>query len=204
MSALRPILLLLALVLAGTGAFIALGPVTGGPPQFQEARLLDVPRSLERFELVDQRGESFRRQDLKERWNLVFVGFTHCPDICPATLHLLDTLDQRLRSDGYDLNPVFVSVDPERDTPEVLARYVGHFSDRILGATGPHDQLERLCEGLGFAYIRIPGSEGRYTIDHSGALALIDPQARLVGYFLPPFDPDGVAADLAMVLEQTR
>ena len=166
--------------------------------------MLDTPRPLEDFELVDQHGDSFRGQDLKEHWSLVFIGFTHCPDVCPATLHLLGELDQRLRSDGYVVNPVFVSVDPERDTPEVLASYVGHFSERIVGATGPHDQLARLCDGLDFAYVKIPSSKGRYTIDHSGALALIDPQSRLVGYFMPPFDANRMTADLAIVLEQGR
>jgi len=203
MSVLRAFLLLLALALAGVVAYIAT-PATDVPVQLQEARMLDAPRLLEDFELVDQHGESFQRQDLEENWSLVFIGFTHCPDVCPATLHLLDELDQRLRSDGYVVNPVFISVDPERDTPEVLARYVGHFSERIVGATGPHDQLARLCDGLDFAYVRIPASKGRYTIDHSGALALINPQSHLVGYFMPPFDSNRLTTDLAIVLEQGR
>lgn len=195
-------LLILALVVAGALAWVAFLPATSGALELRAGTLLEAPRSIEGFELIDQRGQPFGRGDLTGEWSLVFIGFTHCPDVCPSTLYLLDQLDRRLLDKGHDIGTVFVSVDPERDTPEVLAEYLGHFSDRIAGVTGSPAQLSGFCEQLDFAYVKIPGSEGRYTVDHSGALALIDPQARLLGYFLPPFEVDALTADIALAISR--
>jgi protein SCO1 len=193
-------LMILALAMAGAGAWLAWAPAASDRIELHSGVLLDEPRTIGEFELVDQRGRPFGRDNLTGQWSLVFVGFTHCPDVCPSTLHVLAGLERRLHDRGRSLNTVFVSVDPERDTPDVLAEYVGHFNDRIAGVSGTHGELGRFCDELDFAYVKIPGSAGHYTVDHSGAVALIDPQARLVGYFLPPFDPDGMTLDLSRVI----
>lgn len=200
MPGVRNILLTLVLVIAGSLAYLAYSPFSSGVPELQAGRALETPRPLAEFELIDHEGAAFGLDRLEGHWSLVFIGFTHCPDVCPGTLHLLGQLDQALRARDRDLNVIFVSVDPDRDTPETLAEYVGYFGGHITAVTGAHEQLARLNDRLDFAYVKIPGSEGHYTVDHSGALALVDPRVRLVGYLFPPFDLDELTVDLARVI----
>lgn len=193
--------IVILVVLAAAAALVAVVAVSIPSPglELQTGRVLDQPRAINPFELVDQHERPFTRNSLQGRWHLVFIGFTHCPDACPTTMAMLGAVETRLRTEGHELQTVFVSVDPERDTPDELARYVGFFGEEIIGATGSKQQLDRFCDDLGFAYIKVPDGRGGYTVDHSGALALIDPHARVAGYFLPPFDLDGLADDLALV-----
>lgn len=156
---------------------------------------LTPPRAIADFELTDHRGDAFTKASLRGRWNLLFTGFTHCPDLCPATLALLTEVDRRLPAGSVQL--IFLSVDPERDTPEVIAAYVGHFGPRLVGVTGARAEIEGLTAELGLAQVRNPGVGGDYTVDHSTALVLIDPKARVAGYFTPPHEIGLLAADLA-------
>lgn len=185
----------LAAMLLGIAAAILLRPPV--PVALRSGTALPQPRPIGEFELVDQRGRALTRSSFEGRWSLVFTGFTNCPDICPTTLALLATLTTRLRERGGELQTVFVSVDPERDTPAALAQYVGHFDSAMIGATGTRAQIDRLCAELGLAYLLNPGTAGEYTVDHSAALVLVDPQARIAAYFQPPFDLDSLATDLA-------
>ncbi|MFZ2508789.1 MAG: SCO family protein [Steroidobacteraceae bacterium] len=166
------------------------------PVSFHSGTALPDPRPVADFALVDHHGESLTRAVFSGRWSLVFTGFTNCPDICPTTLALLADVAARLRARGGDLQLLFVSVDPERDTPAALAQYVAHFDPRMIGATGTPPQVDSFGAGLGLAHLRNPGAGGAYTVDHSAALVLIDPEARIAGYFQPPFDPEVLAADL--------
>ena len=156
---------------------------------------LSEPRPIGKFSLVDQRGRPFGRAALENRWSLVFTGFTHCPDVCPTTLALMAELRRQLARD--DLQFVFVSVDPERDTPDLVARYLAHFDPALVGATGSRTEMERFTAGLGLAQVRNPGVGDDYTVDHSTAFVLIDPEARVAGYFQPPHGERALAADLA-------
>lgn len=158
---------------------------------------LATPRAIGAFRLTDQRGREFTPDVLRGRWSLVFAGFSHCPDACPTTLTLLNSVDERLRARGGAIQVVFLSVDPERDTVERLVGYVGHFNPRFVAVTGARAQIDALCRDLGIAYVRNPGVGGDYTVDHSAALVLVDPQARVAGYFTPPHDIGLLAADLA-------
>jgi protein SCO1/2 len=153
------------------------------------------PQALPDFSFVDQAGRPFGPERFEGRWSLVFTGFTHCPDVCPTTLAMMAEL--RRRVPRADLQFVFVSVDPERDTPELIARYLAHFDPALVGATGSRPEMERFTAGLGLAQVRNPGAGGEYTVDHSTALVLLDPRARLVGYFRAPHARDALAADLA-------
>jgi protein SCO1 len=164
---------------------------------------IDQPRPLADFELVDHRHRKLTPDQFRGQWNIAFIGFTHCPDVCPATLTRLAHLESRLGEQGRAVQTVFVSVDPERDSVEELARYAGFFGSELVAATGSPDQLDRFTGTLDFAYVKVPQGNGRYTVDHSGALALIDPQARLVGYFTPPFDLEGIEADLVRLARRT-
>ena len=165
--------------------------------QLASGTALATPRGIGAFRLTDQQGREFTPEALRGGWSLVFAGFTHCPDACPTTLAMLDAMDERLRADGGAVQVVFLSVDPERDTAGRLAEYVGHFNPRFVAVTGARAEIDALCRDLGIAYVRNPGAGADYTVDHSAALVLIDPRARVAGYFSPPHDPTALAADLA-------
>lgn len=182
-----------AAIAVGFGA--ALYSRFNAPLVLASGTVLREPRPIGEFSLVDQRGRPFGRAALEDRWSLVFTGFTHCPDLCPTTLAFLASLRSRVPGDGLQI--VFVSVDPERDTPERIAAYLAHFDPTFLGATGTTAETERFTTTLGLAQVRNPGVGGEYTVDHSTALVLIDPKARVAGYFQPPHDEQALAADLA-------
>jgi protein SCO1 len=185
----------LAVVAAiAAGAGVALYP-RPQPPELAAGTALPQPREVGEFAFTDDRGAPFTRERLEGRWTLLFTGFTNCPDVCPATLALMRALRQRVPRE--DLQFVFVSVDPERDTPEVIAAYLAHFGTGLAGATGAREEIERFTAGLGLAQVRNPGVGGEYTVDHSTAFVLIDPRARLAGYFSAPHALDAIAADLA-------
>lgn len=184
-----------ALALAA-GAWVALRV---GEPQartLQSGVLLGTPRPVAEFALTDHEGRPFTREQLHGRWSLVFAGFTHCPDVCPTTLGLMKVVAQQLGDRAPAM--VFLSVDPARDTPAVLRQYVQFFGGSVTGVTGERAALDSLCASLGIAYVKIPGAtEDAYTVDHSAALVLVDPEGRVAGYFPPPHKADTLAADLA-------
>jgi len=193
-----------ALVALGLGIFTAsrwYAPGSPLRPQLASGTLLNEPRPVAAFELIDQDGRAFTNAQLEGRWTLLFAGFTHCPDVCPTTLGVMKQLDQRLRAQNAALNLVFLSVDPERDTTTQLKTYVSHFGPAIRGVTGPREQLDVLCASLGLAYLKVPGaSESDYTVDHSAALVLLDRRGRVAGYFQPPHKVDTLAGDLAGIV----
>lgn len=190
---------LLAL-LAGVGTALYFQPPPG-TPELQSGTALPQPRPLRDFAMTDHSGAAFGTANLQGRWSLVFAGFTSCPDVCPATLALLQQLRAALAQPGPVPEIVFLSVDPERDTVERLRGYVGHFGGGFTGLTGSAEQLEALASQLGLAYVKVPGAgPGDYTMDHSAALVLIDPQARIAAYFQAPFKVDTLASDLRRLL----
>lgn len=169
---------------------------SGRQPDLDHLVPLDPPREVADFELLDQHGRPFTAANLRDRWTLLFVGFTHCPDICPTTLGLLASVENKLSKGRGSLQFVFVSADPERDTPSRLRAYVELFNADWTALSGPFDQLDRLLDSLQLAYVKVPLGNGDYTIDHSTALVLIDPAARMAGFYPAPLDPAKLVADL--------
>ncbi|MCA1803730.1 MAG: SCO family protein [Rhodothermaceae bacterium] len=168
-------------------------------PDIVTGTLLTQPKSLPAFDFVNHHGESFTQIDFLGQWSLMFTGFTTCPDICPATMPILNELDEKLRTNGTRLKMILLSVDPERDTPEVLASYVEFFNRSMIGVTGDLSAIEKFCDEIGMSFIHIPATEGRYTVEHTGALVLVDPRGRITAYFKPPFDTGRLAKDLQSV-----
>lgn len=195
-----------ALLSAAAGA--SLWQMVQERSQSQTAALLVLPepRVIDEFELTGSDGQAFTLDDLRGKWTLVFFGFTHCPDICPSTLYDLQQVTRELDSTADGDPPLhqvlFVSVDPERDTPERISEYLAFFDPDFLGATGPDEDLWPLTRQLGIAY-RIeehePG-DAVYTVDHSASVLLIEPEGRLYGVFTAPLDATAISTDMIRLL----
>ena len=197
----------LALALTAAAVGVLAARLWLAPPAataLKSGTLLPAPRQIVDFALAAEDGKPFTNADLRGRWSLVFTGFTHCPDVCPTTLSLLKGVANRLGTQADEVQIVFLSVDPERDTPEALEHYVHYFSPRFRAATGPVPELEQLGASLGFVFAKVPGpTPESYTMDHSAALILVNPQGQLAGYFTPPLRADALAADLSSLLKPT-
>ncbi len=165
--------------------------------------VLPQPQPLPEFSLVDQSGNAVTADTFRGRWHLVFFGFTNCPDICPATLMTLSTATSKLRELGHSTVPrmVLVSVDPERDTPEQIGRYVDYFGAGNLGVTGDLGELQKLTSALGIYFEKQPG-DADYAVDHSAAVLLLDPLARLHALFSGPHVVDDYVHDIPVLTRE--
>jgi len=167
-------------------------------PPLQAAVLYPNARPLPDFHLSRSDGTPLTLADWKGHWTVVFFGYTNCPDVCPTTLTTFKQVWKQLdAATTAKLRFDFISVDPERDTAETLTRYVGYFSKDFVAASGSDEQLAALTRALGLVYSRGAPENGTYTVDHSAAAVIIDPQGRQIGLFRPPFAATQVAADLA-------
>jgi protein SCO1 len=133
------------------------------------------------FELTDQNAKPFSSTQLAGKPYAIFFGFTNCPDVCPTTLLMMSNDLAKLGQDADKLRVVFVTVDPERDTPEQLRAYLSSFDPRIIGLTGSEAQIAAVAKGWNAFYNRIPESDGTYTIAHSAYVYLMDQDNRLAG-----------------------
>ncbi|WP_321342491.1 SCO family protein [Breoghania sp.] len=133
------------------------------------------------FTLVDGQGNTFTEANLKGKPSAMFFGYTFCPDVCPTTLAELQGWIEQLGPDADKLNYVFVSVDPERDTPEVMASYVGAFDDRIIPLSGTREQVDAVIKAYRVYARRVEREDGDYLMDHSAGLYLFDGNLRFVG-----------------------
>lgn len=162
------------------------------------------PPALRPFELTDQHGQPLGLDQLRGRWSLVFFGFTHCPDVCPTALAAMASAADELRGHrlfGSEGQVIFVSVDPERDTPELLGQYVEHFDPDFIGATAPKAELEALTRTLGVLFMKVEQSGGAYSMDHSAGIFFISPDLRLVSVLTPPQTAADIVRRFAAVSE---
>ena len=197
--------LLVAIVLgialaAGIWAALSVAPAPEIPTS---ATVLPAGGQVPSFQLVDQAGSAIDETVFDGQWDLVFFGFTQCPDVCPITLNVLAAAQRELAESGVDPLPriVLVSVDPERDTPETLARYIGSFGEDSLGITGDIDQIRRLTDGLGIFFEKREADEdGYYVVDHSAAVLVIDPEGRFHSLFSSPHRIDNYVHDLPILM----
>jgi len=182
-----------ALVSGGLLVFILMTVTIVTPAQLRNDALFvyDSPIILDEFSLTNQDEEVFTNESLQGRWSLIFFGYTYCPDICPITLASIKQFYDLLKDSGdtTDVQVIMVSVDPERDTSEVLGNYVRYFNPDFIGATGDYTDVYRMARNMNltFNYTRI--DDDNYLVNHNGEVMLIDPLGNNVGFLKPPYEP---------------
>ena len=183
-------------VALGLAVALVLGVGRSDDPPSIAGFVYPEPKAISPFSLSTQDGRPFDLESLRGKWSFVYFGYTYCPDVCPTTLAELARARKLLEEAGADAATqyVFVSVDPQRDTPQRLAQYVAFFDRTFVGATGSDDALTGLTRQIGVAYAFPGGKKGdRYAVDHSSIVALFDPDARLHAVFTPPQEAQGIA-----------
>ena len=166
------------------------------------AYFIDPPRQLSGFNLIDDQGNDFSSEGFKDKWNILFFGFTFCPDICPITMKQLQEVKSQLEGKtSKELRVFLVSVDPDRDTPENLRIYLDNFNKEFIGLTGGIDQIYKFSTQVNAPFFPVVNSqEDNYTVDHSGSLVLINPEAKYSGFFRAPHSTDKLSKALASLL----
>jgi protein SCO1 len=144
------------------------------------------------FQLIDQNGEPFSDADLKGKWHLIFFGYTHCPDACPTALNEMSLALDRLGMKRDEVGVVFITVDPERDTPDALKSYVQSFDAPIVALTGSSEAVAQAAKAYRVFYAKHPRPDGDYDMDHSAVIYVMNPEGR----FTATFTPDSSADDL--------
>lgn len=208
----RTTLLIVAIALAvGLGLVAAqrvFGPAQSGQPQLEAVRLFPQAREIPPFQLQQSDGTPLVPGELKGHWTLVFIGFTHCPDVCPLTLAQLAQAQKQWEALPESTRPrvLFVSVDPERDSPDRIGEYAHAFHRDTLAATGDIPSLEAFTRSLSLVFMKMepddPALPQHYSVDHSASMAVLDPQARMAGVLQPPLDAQKIAADLLTLSRQ--
>jgi protein SCO1/2 len=188
---------LAGLVILGAGIFLALA-------------LRDTPRGAGGtvlasaiggpFQLTDQNGKTVTDADLKGKWSLIYFGYTHCPDACPTALNDISIALEELGAKRGEVRPVFITVDPERDTSEALKSYVTSFDAPILALTGTPDQVAQAAKAYRVYYAKHPESGGDYSMDHSSVIYVMDPQGRFTASFTHESSPEQIAERLKKLL----
>jgi protein SCO1 len=187
-------MLLLAAFLGGLFLFFgAIIFVTGRAPSpiGQAAAAVGGP-----FHLEDQNGKPVSDADMKGRPFLVFFGFTHCPDICPTTLFEMSQIMRALGPDADRTGALFITVDPERDTPAVMKDYLSNFDPHLRGLTGDQASIEAAVKAYRVYAKKVPLENGDYTMDHTAVVYLMDKDGHFVAPFSMKRTPEAEAADL--------
>ncbi len=202
------IISLLVLLLAATLGMYASNKYFNTTTKVEYQSLLAYPnlKTFSGFELTDKQNKKITIEDFSGKWTLLFFGFTSCPDVCPTTLTDLQSIYKSLDKENLDQKPevLFISVDPERDTPDKLKNYINFFNPNFNAATGDIGSLLSLSSQIGVAF-NIEDHEPNdisYNVDHTAALFLINPKKQIYGIFQSPHDKNKIASDLAILMEK--
>lgn len=200
-------LVVVALLALAIGFTIALIAKQFQPIELESATWFgDHSRTLPEFELIDQNNNKLTGSDFKGKWHLLFFGYTHCPDICPASLQTLAEMVKLIddRHVANLLEVAFISVDPARDRPEILKSYVEYFNPDFIAATASPENLDRLTGSLGIAYFidKTDPEKQSYEVGHSSGYILINPAVEFSGLFSAPHDSRKIANDLIKIIER--
>ena len=183
--------------IAGAGVLLVANPQGGQPVQSSGAALIGGP-----FSLVGADGKPVTDRDFRGRYMLIFFGFTHCPDICPAELQVIAQALEQLGDKAKKVVPIFITLDPERDTPEAMANYVKSFGPNFVGLTGSPEAIAAAAKAYRVAYSKVENkdSAGDYSVDHSALAYLMDPEGRYVTHFSYGLSTDQMAEKLEKLL----
>ena len=188
---------LLAIIVAITlffgWRFLGSDAVVRTPAEIEDYLFWEA-KELTAFSLKVADNKIFNLESLKGKWSFIFFGYTHCPDICPATLSVMGAAFSMLERNpavAPEIQGVFVSVDPRRDTPELLKEYASYFDDGFSGVTGSTAQIDAFTRQMGALYVLNSESadDVNYSVTHNSTIFLVDPRGRLYGRFSPPQDP---------------
>lgn len=166
------------------------------------AVIFDVSRVLRDFSLLDETGKPADKTVLQGKWSVLFYGFTHCPDVCPATLAELNQVQRQFVEQGISekWQVMMIAVDHERDKPERLRPYLNYFNPAFKGLTGADESLQQLAGDTNAAYGKIYSEGGSYTVDHSSQLVLINPKGDYAGFIKGPAQAARVAPVLRSLI----
>lgn len=159
-----------ALIVTGGGVWL----VTADAPRQLSQKIVQSKGIGQPFNLVDHNGKPITEKAFEGSPTAVFFGFTHCPEVCPTTLYELTSWLETLGQEGKPIKAFFITVDPERDTPEIMKSYVSNFTDRIVGITGQPDDIAELAKSWHVYSRKIPLESGDYTMDHTASVFLVD------------------------------
>lgn len=171
----------------------------------EAATILESPRTISKFELIDNHGNAFTNENLKDKWTFMFFGYTSCPGICPTILKELVKVYEKLHVDegNEKIQVVMVSIDPERDSVERMNNYVTAFNPSFIGLKGTSDQIKSMTKELGIVYLKVVADEAdtdmSFEIDHSGALLLFNPKGELHALFSMPHDSEEIVGDFKVI-----
>jgi protein SCO1/2 len=202
-----PLVLAIAIAAATAGVFIAKALKQPAVAQLESGTALPTPGELAPFNLVDTRGAPVTPAELRGQPTLVFFGFTNCPDVCPTTLALLTQVQKKVALPGSDLASLkvaLISVDPERDTPEQMGKYLASFGGDLIGLTGTAPEIVKAQRSFGVAAARVDLAGGGYTMDHSATVFVLDAQGRKVAVFTPPLRAEALGRDLEKLAPAMR
>ena len=165
--------------------------------------MLEPAKNIEDFALTTHLNMPFTLESLQEKWTFLFFGYTHCPDVCPTTLHTMTQVIQKIAENGqFNFQVVFVSIDPERDTTERLAQYVPYFDKSFIGVTGKQADLDNLTQQLGILHLRVESEGGGgYLMDHTASILLVDPNGQLRALFSAPHHAGEIVEDFNKITQ---
>ncbi len=152
------------------------------------------------FQLIDQNGKPFSDANLKGKWHLIFFGYTHCPDACPTALNEMSLALDRLGIKRDEVGVVFITVDPERDTPDVLKSYVQSFDAPIVALTGSPEAVAQAAKAYRVFYAKHPRADGDYDMDHSAVIYVMNPEGRFTATFTPDSSADAIVQRLQKLI----
>ena len=152
------------------------------------------------FQLIDQNGKPFSDANLKGKWHLIFFGYTHCPDACPTALNEMSLALDRLGIKRDEIGVVFITVDPERDTPDVLKSYVQSFDAPIVALTGSPEAVAQAAKAYRVFYAKHPRADGDYDMDHSAVIYVMNPEGRFTATFTPDSSADAIVQRLQKLI----
>ncbi len=155
--------------------------------QPEHALYYQKPRTIKPFELTDHHGKLFNQESFKGKWSWVFFGYTSCPHVCAPTLQKFNSIYDELKAINKESQVLLVSVDPQRDTQEALANFVGYFNDEFIALRADHSVLFPFSRNLGMMYTMVEAAElnEEYMVDHSSSIVLVNPQGQVSAIFKP-------------------